>query len=319
MKNIFLILVLYLFCSQATQAQTNLFVGKKWTAKAYYMEANGVQAPLYHQDSTSNLFDFSFMELMPDTDSTYSGKAPDNSNYNGIYLIDSDANTATIDSTEYTITELSSANFILRTEKPHSNTDTINYFLHLVPSSVLPVELSDFKAMPEGRYNKISWTTDTELNTDYFELERRIQGGGWKLIERIDAAGYSESTKSYSCLDEFPVAENYYRLKSVDIDGSFEYSELIYLDRKDLNILLSNIYINQISNNLIIRFNTDLSTEKTSIKLFDVNGRTIYKLIDTPLKESGEFMIDMNNYPAGVYFISVYVNDSRQIEKVIKH
>lgn len=183
---------------------------------------------------------------------------------------------------------------------------------------VLPIELSDFKAIPEGVYNKISWTTDTELNSDYFELERRIQGGGWKRVERIDAAGYSESTKSYYCLDEFPIAENYYRLKSVDIDGSFEYSEVIYLDRKDLNILLSNIYIDQISDNLIIRFNTDLSTEKTSIKLFDVNGRTIYKLINSPLKEFGEFTIDMNNYPTGAYFISVYANDKRQIEKVIK-
>lgn len=91
---------------------------------------------------------------------------------------------------------------------------------------ILPVELSDFKveALSSG-YNKISWKTLSENNSDYFTLEKSANGEDFYSIEKVKAAGHSSSLLYYQHLDLSDSPQTvYYRLKSVDRDGKSAYS-----------------------------------------------------------------------------------------------
>lgn len=92
-------------------------------------------------------------------------------------------------------------------------------------SIVLPVELSAFDAMQVGRNIRLDWATESELNSDFFLIERSCDGQVWQTIGYQDAAGNSQEQLNYSYLDESSVnGLAYYRLKQVDNNGNFDYS-----------------------------------------------------------------------------------------------
>ena len=97
-----------------------------------------------------------------------------------------------------------------------------------VGSAVLPVEISSFNAV--GQINKVmlNWTTESEYNNSYFEIERSINGAQYKTIGRVEGMGTTLQKKQYNFTDLTPFAEtNYYRLKQVDVDGKVKYSAVL--------------------------------------------------------------------------------------------
>ena len=98
--------------------------------------------------------------------------------------------------------------------------------------AVLPLELSIFTARPLTTTDaQLNWTTDSEINTSHFEVERSIDGKVWEKFETVAAAGFSQEERRYQLVDakvfnpaELAKATFYYRLRMVDLDGSFEYS-----------------------------------------------------------------------------------------------
>lgn len=96
---------------------------------------------------------------------------------------------------------------------------------------VLPVELASFSALEQGRYNLLNWETFSELNNDYFVVERSSDGIQWNPIGEVDGAGQSSEKRSYSFQDfQFDRVVNYYRLKQVNFDGVSDYSEIRKVD-----------------------------------------------------------------------------------------
>jgi hypothetical protein len=92
----------------------------------------------------------------------------------------------------------------------------------------LPVELSSFTSSVSGRNIKLLWTTETEINSYRFEVERKTKtsGGNWESIGYVDASGNSNSPKNYSYTDKGLNTGKYsYRLKMIDNDGRYEYSK----------------------------------------------------------------------------------------------
>ncbi|MEL6863189.1 MAG: beta-propeller fold lactonase family protein [Bacteroidota bacterium] len=100
------------------------------------------------------------------------------------------------------------------------------------PSMSLPVELIDFRVEMQKGQVRISWSTATEINNDFFELQRSADGLTFETISTVLGAGTSLSTNNYWEIDEEPLWETtYYRLKQVDFDGQFSYSEVVAVDR----------------------------------------------------------------------------------------
>ncbi|MDR6803505.1 hypothetical protein J2Y45_000775 [Dyadobacter sp. BE34] len=93
--------------------------------------------------------------------------------------------------------------------------------------SALPVTLVTFDAEKEERSVRLSWKTSLETNSDFFEIQRSQDAKNWKELHRVQAAGESSQQATYGYTDAEPIAgTGYYRLKMVDRDGTFAFSQI---------------------------------------------------------------------------------------------
>ena len=108
----------------------------------------------------------------------------------------------------------------------------------------LPVELVSFEAKVEDARVSLRWSTASEINNDYFTIERMKPESGFEPIARVAGHGTSNHTQSYVAYDQNPrEGINYYRLKQTDFDGTFTYSEVISVDVKEVGDAF-NVYPN---------------------------------------------------------------------------
>jgi hypothetical protein len=96
---------------------------------------------------------------------------------------------------------------------------------------VLPVELTDFEVRFNGEQVELNWETATELNNDYFTVERSSNGLNFHPLARIPGAGSTHELNRYSFLDDNLQEEGYYyRLKQTDFDGAYSHSDIVYVN-----------------------------------------------------------------------------------------
>ncbi|MEL6592409.1 MAG: hypothetical protein AAFQ68_20090, partial [Bacteroidota bacterium] len=135
-----------------------------------------------------------------------------------------------------------------------------------------PVEWVGFDGRLSGETVVLNWSTASELNNDYFEIERSTDGASFQTLASVAGTGTTAEQQDYKFVDFSPVnGENYYRLKQVDLDGQFAYSAIIRL-QVEPNKFRYSVYPNPSSDFLHIS-----STEKeiTRIEMLDLNGRSI--------------------------------------------
>ncbi|MGK0390506.1 MAG: hypothetical protein ACI94Y_003259 [Maribacter sp.] len=187
-----------------------------------------------------------------------------------------------------------------------SSTDGEDYgvFQQRYDATALPVELLSFEATKDESTALLNWETATEINNDYFDVEWSKDGTAFKKIGLVNGAGTSYGNHRYEFRHETPViGVNYYRLRQVDFDGAFEYTEVrtVKFDRIQ-NILITP---NPVRNVMNIE-----TVFKGEIYLLDNRGTIVIKrIID------GDTEIEINDLPNGVYYLRVG-DDS---EKVIIH
>jgi len=153
----------------------------------------------------------------------------------------------------------------------------------------LPVELLNFEAkLIDQSKTELNWDTGSEINTALFEIERSIDGFDFTNIGNVLASGNSSELIHYNFIDDKPFnGENYYRLKMLDLNGAYEYS-----NTKVVDIRLENITIQSIENGYFI--STERNVEFT---LYDLGGRLISK-------QNSNFILFENLSP-GLYFLEV--------------
>lgn len=138
----------------------------------------------------------------------------------------------------------------------------------------LPVELSAFDARLNGKYVDVNWTTQSEINNDYFTVERSKDNVHYDAIATVDGAGNSTVTHSYSYTDRNPLAgTSYYRLRQTDYDGHFTCFTPVSILNKNKSIF--NVYPNP-SNGKDVNLEysgNDLSTYQITVQ--DVTGKII--------------------------------------------
>jgi hypothetical protein len=106
-----------------------------------------------------------------------------------------------------------------------------DYKLSIIPPTGLPVELLYFEGVAYATHNTLKWSTASEHNSDYFQIERSIDGVEWKTIGTKTASGNSNTKIDYSFIDSFDdFVINYYRLVQVDYDGQYKIYGPISLD-----------------------------------------------------------------------------------------
>ncbi|MEZ4921687.1 MAG: T9SS type A sorting domain-containing protein [Crocinitomicaceae bacterium] len=162
----------------------------------------------------------------------------------------------------------------------------------------LPIELLSFEAKLNNEQVDLFWTTVSESNNDYFEIERSFDGQQWEYLETVDGAGTSSITLNYKVIDSKPHAGvNYYRLKQVDFDGNYEFSSVAKVDVPFNN--LGNLVIYPNPTNDFIYIEGD-EKELGQVVITNVAGQIIE--VDIVLS-NGVATIDLNNYADGIYFV----------------
>jgi hypothetical protein len=185
----------------------------------------------------------------------------------------------------------------------------------------LPIVLLDFKATLVDREVYVSWTTASEINNDYFILEKTRDAKTFTEVTRVKGAGTSKETHAYSYIDEKPYAGiSYYRLTQVDYDGKTSFSKLIVVDNRGgsetptLDVFPNPTAGSEI--NVIVKGISN--TQEVTFELMDLSGRQI----DSHLERSGSdgevaSTFNTDSLSQGVYLVSVHAGDIFERIKVV--
>jgi len=168
-------------------------------------------------------------------------------------------------------------------------------------SSPLPIELLNFNVKPINNDNvKINWQTASEINHDYFTIERSKNGTDWENFKIIKGAGNSSSLLNYNTIDYTPYEGiSYYRLKQTDFDGQFSYSNI-----KSFSFSLTydkiEIYPNPTSDKITLVGN---SHELEIINVYNTLGKNVSNKIVFTEYNKEIIMIDLSKLSTGTYYI----------------
>lgn len=185
----------------------------------------------------------------------------------------------------------------------------------------LPVELVSFRAMYEHPVVITTWETASELNNDYFTLERSASGVQFEEAARIEGAGTSAQAHHYEFIDPTPFPkETYYRLKQTDFDGTTEYSKIIRVETGEGKDRKMSVYPNP---NKGDEFNLTLD----NITRFQLNQLEIISQQNVTLASytpetasASEFSFRLNRQLApGLYIVRVKYNNKLESIKLIVH
>ncbi len=167
------------------------------------------------------------------------------------------------------------------------------------------VDLLEFEGRAEPSHNLLSWATAQEFESSEFVLERLSEGEGFLPIARVQAAGNSELINTYEVIDAERVPDlAYYRLISVDINGSRDFSQIISVQRADNQENILSFWPNPAEDHLYM-LSSNKKFSELKVLLFDQMGR---KLLDTrcePSAQAGIQQIDLGSLSSGLYLMTV--------------
>ena len=176
-------------------------------------------------------------------------------------------------------------------------------------ASPFPVELSLFNAVLIGEKVALNWRTEAEINNYGFEIERTINiNDNWTTIAFVDGNGNSNSPKyyDYSDYDIYKAGKYYYRLKQIDNDGTFEYSDVITVQvTTPNNFYLSQNYPNPFNPTTRIDFSLP-ERQMVSLRVYNSLGELVSELVDE-IREPGSYLVtfDASKLPSGTYFYTI--------------
>lgn len=160
---------------------------------------------------------------------------------------------------------------------------------------------------------QLNWNTYSELNNDYFEIQLSSDGFEWEVIGEVDGNGTTSETIRYSFIDKtFPITDVlYYRLKQVDYDGNYEYSEIV--STVNPKLIEVSVFPNPTQGEVKIYLGD--SYESVGVTIFN----TLSEVIKTyNFNNTNHFSITLEE-TNGIYFIDIRTNEgSSTIMKLIK-
>ncbi len=191
------------------------------------------------------------------------------------------------------------------------------FFIHEDGGVTIPVEMTYFTGKAQDRGNLLEWETAAEIENDKFELQSSFDGGqNFRTIAVIDGAGNSINPIQYEFLDENYGKSTYYRLKQVDFDGTFTYSEIINIKRVKGFDLIS-AFPNPTRGEVSVVLNSEVSSD-VNITVTDVLGKVVQ--LNSFQVASGEqtLNVSFNGLADGVYYMTIDNGATQIVEKVVK-
>lgn len=202
----------------------------------------------------------------------------------------------------------------------NGNVDLNNNFGFIPPSALLPVELISFTGENKGAENHLNWITATEVNNDYFEVQRSKDALNFETIGQVEGNGTVSTESNYSFIDEDPfTGTNFYRLKQVDFDGTTDFSEIISLDVAASNDIAKNnleLWPNPATDLIKIGGLKSIeSSEEVTLVIFDMQGIERYRTTFLA-KEADQIEIVIAEFESGMYFAELRSTNNGLIESI---
>lgn len=186
----------------------------------------------------------------------------------------------------------------------------------------LPVELIGFSGLASANSVTLTWSTTTEKNNFGFDIERTSDQYNFEKIEFIQGHNTTTSRKNYQYIDEnLTQGHYYYRLKQIDFDGNFTYSEVIEVQVVVVGVIkLNQNYPNPFNSSTSISYELS-KDEKVEISIYNINGQEVLNLVSMYLP-AGFHTVEWegndyfgNSVPTGVYYCQLKtINDTRNLK-----
>lgn len=186
-------------------------------------------------------------------------------------------------------------------------------------SIALPVEFLYFEGEVKDERNELRWATATEHNNDFFEVQRSTDNINWEVINIIEGMGDSFEQVNYLTNDTSrPTGTTYYRLRQVDFDGQYEYSETISLVNHAIVDLLS-LYPNPTRSQINMTMNS-IEEMNVQVGVYDLAGRQVMQHNVQLSKGVNIFSFNLDGLNQGLFTLRVSDMENRELitEKVFK-
>ena len=187
---------------------------------------------------------------------------------------------------------------------------------------VLPVKFLSFEANKISNNALLSWSVQNESAiTDHYEIERSFNGRDFEMIGSVVARNNGNANNDYGSTDQNIAAlrssgKIYYRVKQVDRDGRFIYTEIrsVRLDGKTFDV---SVYPNPVVSNSTV--NIDLAKEgKITVMIVDASGKMINTVSFPGTKGLNKYALNMNQLASGTYLIKVLSGSENKTVSVVK-
>lgn len=183
-----------------------------------------------------------------------------------------------------------------------------------VASSTLPIQLTSFEAIRGQLDVQLNWMTSSEMNNDYFMIQRSTNAMEWNEIGMLRGKGTTIHKNSYEFVDDFPaLGNNYYRLMQVDFDGKERFSNVVWIEFLEASNQLSiRISPNPASNIVTIR---SVDIKKRNISLFDQMGKNLTHLLQIDSISPHQLQSDISHLNNGIYFLKC----GSHVRRIVKY
>jgi hypothetical protein len=182
----------------------------------------------------------------------------------------------------------------------------------------IPVELISFTANASEGLVELSWITATETNNQGFEVQRS-SGGEFETIAFVEGHGTTTETQTYSYSDRNVNVGSYsYRLKQIDFDGTFEYSDEIEVEvNGPLTFALEQNYPNPFNPTTTISYSLPLKSQ-VELAIYNALGESVMQLVNEE-KSIGSYEVNFNatNLPSGIYFYRLKAGSFVETKKMV--
>ena len=164
----------------------------------------------------------------------------------------------------------------------------------------LPVLFTKFESHCTNNGALVSWSTGSEFNSNYFELQRSANGNDWTSVATIKASGNSSANRTYQQVDRNG-GNAYYRIKEVDLDGHPIYTSIISTncEFKNVDMVIYPVPARDLLN-VVIRSDKAL---KTQLLIVDGVGKIVRRMDATLLNGSNTFLFNLKGLASGQYII----------------
>lgn len=166
-------------------------------------------------------------------------------------------------------------------------------FASITATNALPIKLISFDATLTQKNVELIWITETEVNNDYFTIEKSSNLENWEEVIQIKSIGNNSTKQYYNTFDKNPFfGISYYRLKQIDFNGEYSYSKIAVVNYKYLTDI--SIYPNPVKDVLNIK----TSCNDCQIKVYSTVGQLIYS--------GNSEKINTDNWTKGIYEVVIF-------------